>query len=841
MASSFFNLALLNGSNGFTVDGLSAKYDLGRSVSSAGDINGDGIDDLLIGADCTGNGESIAQPGFSYVIFGKTGSFSASVGLNSLNGSNGFVIRGIAPDDSTGCAVSGIGDINGDGVDDLAIGARFSDIKGQNSGRAYVVYGQRSTFPTTLELSTINGSNGFEINGIAADDRFGRSVSKAGDINGDGIQDFLIGARLANPDDKRNAGQSYVVFGRSNNFPTSFDITTLNGSNGFAIDGLANGDDLGFSVSSAGDLNGDGFEDLVIGALGADGNGKQNAGQTYVIFGKAGGFSSRFNLSTLNGSNGFTINGLAANDNLGQSACTAGDINGDGIDDLVLGAPEADPNGNANAGQSYVIFGQRGFNAQFDLSSLNGSNGFTINGLAAGNLLGSDVSDVGDVNNDGIDDFAIGAPGADVDGKNDAGQVYLVFGRRGGFSNLLDLANLGENEGLIFNGKVAEDEIGRSINAAGDLNNDGIDDLVIGVYTAEPTGFHSGQVYVVYGGPTLKGEKAATDGLKLTPPLIDASGVTSCSMTVNLASTALTINAATPSKQTVTGYRDVIGTSFDDRIIGDDQSNSLAGNAGNDSLQAGNGDDILSGDAGDDALNGGEGQDRYLFDADNPLGSDTLTDSGGTDTLDFSATTTQAVALNLNLSTGQALNPNHTLTLSRSSTFEHAIGGALGDSLLGNGGSNTLVGNDGNDRLLGGLKSDVLQGGSGNDTLAGNADKDQVTGGLGKDRFVFDLGARFSRVAMGVDQITDFARKQDKIVLDRTTFRTLKKGRLKSFDTAKSIGEAKRSSDQIVYVRKTGNIFYNANREAAGFGAGSLFADVKNGLNLTAKDFTVQI
>lgn len=725
MATSFFNLAALNGSNGFIVNGPAAKYDLGRSVSKAGDVNGDGIDDVIIGADCTGNGESIAQPGYSYVLFGTSSGFPANFSLSTLNGSNGFVIKGIAADDSTGCSVSSIGDVNNDGLDDLIIGARFSDAKGNNSGRTYVVYGQQGSFPKTLELSSLNGSNGFVINGITADDRFGRAVNTASDVNNDGIEDFIIGARLANPDDKRNAGQSYVVFGKQGGFSASFDIASLNGSNGFAIDGINNGDDLGFSVASTGDLNGDGFSDVVIGALGADPNSKQNAGQSYVIFGKSGGFPARVNLSALNGSDGFRINGLAAGDNLGHSVNRAGDINGDGLDDLIVGSPEADSNGNLSTGRSYVIFGQRsGFAAQFDLTTLNGSNGFSINGLAAGDLLGSDVSEVGDINNDGIDDFAIGAPGANVDGKNDAGQVYLIFGRRSGFSATLDLANLNENEGLIFNGIVAEDEIGRAISAAGDVNNDGIDDLIIGAYTAEPAGFHSGQVYVVYGGPTLKGN-LASNGLKLVPPLIDASAVTSGSITVNLATNSLTINAAQPSQQTVTGFTDVIGTALNDQITGNDNANILNGN-------------------------------------------------------------------------------------------------------------------EGNDRLLGGGKRDVLQGGLGNDILAGNADKDQVTGNEGNDRFLFDIGVRFNRKRMGVDSITDFTRKQDKIVLDRTTFRSLKRGKLTSFEQVRSVAQAKRSDAQIVYIRKTGSIFYNPNQEATGFGAGGLFTDIRNGINLAAKDFTVQ-
>src|SRR4028118_85856 len=164
-------------------------------------------------------------------------------------------------------------------------------------------------------------------------------------------------------------------------FGPTFNLSTLNGSNGFAINGIAVGDGSGYSVSSAGDVNGDGFDDLIIGARGASPNGIDAAGQSYVVFGSNSGFAAGLDLSTLNGSNGFAINGIAANDSSGWSVSRAGDVNGDGFDDLIIGAISADPNGISYAGQSYVVFGSNsGFGAGLDLSELNGSNGFAING-----------------------------------------------------------------------------------------------------------------------------------------------------------------------------------------------------------------------------------------------------------------------------------------------------------------------------------------------------------------------------------------------------------------------------------------------------------------------------
>ncbi|MEH1811510.1 MAG: integrin alpha [Nostoc sp.] len=194
---------------------------------------------------------------------------NAVLNLSELNGSNSFVINGIDSGDNLGSSVSSAGDINGDGFDDLIIGARYSDSNGQ--GSSYVIFGSNSGFEDSFNLSSLNGSNGFLINGIDSGDYSGISVSSAEDINGDGFDDLIIGASRANPNGQRYAGESYVVFGSNSGFGASFNLSFLNGSNGFVINGITY-DYSNSSVSSAGDINSDGFDDLIIGASGADRN-----------------------------------------------------------------------------------------------------------------------------------------------------------------------------------------------------------------------------------------------------------------------------------------------------------------------------------------------------------------------------------------------------------------------------------------------------------------------------------------------------------------------------------------------------------------------------------------
>jgi hypothetical protein len=512
-------LSDLNGSNGFVLSGgecspprpegcpPNASDESGRSVSAAGDINGDGTDDLIIGAplaDPNGN-----FSGASYVVFGSNQGLPNPLNLSALNGSDGFVINGESIFDSAGTSVSAAGDINGDTIDDLIIGAPGSspDTTESYSGASYVVFGSDQGLPNPLNLSELNGSNGFVINGVSADDESGTSVSAAGDINGDNIDDLIIGA----PYSSAGAGASYVVFGSDQPWAGSLDLSGLDGSNGFVINGVNESDSLGISVSEAGDINGDGIDDLIIGAILAGTPGAYS-GAGYVVFGSEQGLLNPLNLSGLTGSNGFVIDGVGNGDSLGTSVSSAGNINGDDFDDLFISAPDADPNG-SSSGASYVVFGSdQAWPSSLNLSGLNGSNGFVINGVSAGDYSGTSVSAAGDINVDGMDDLIIGASLADPNGDG-SGASYVVFGSDQAWAGALNLSTLNGANGFVINGVNAGDESGTSVSAAGDINRDNFDDLMIGAPLADPNGDDSGASYVVFG-VGENGDKIFADGFE---------------------------------------------------------------------------------------------------------------------------------------------------------------------------------------------------------------------------------------------------------------------------------------------------------------------------------------
>ena len=534
MTIPIINVSTLNGNNGFRLDGepLFAHFS-GESVSSAGDINGDGFDDVMIGAPY--EYRHYLLDGLSYVIFGKASGFSAATNLYSLDGNIGFRLS----DSSAGSPylVSDVGDINGDGFDDVIIGAQGGDDfyppYTRDPGAAYVVFGKASGFDAHFNLSNLDGSNGYRVD---VGGSLSVAVSGAGDVNGDGFDDVIVGA----------GGAANVVFGKASGFDPLLNLSNLDGSNGFRINGADR------AVSNAGDFNGDGFDDVIVGG-------------GYVVFGKSSNFEATLDLSILDGSNGFHLIDLENNSLSISSVSSAGDVNGDGFDDVIIGTPRSDPNG-SYSGSSYVVFGKAsGISATFDLSGLDGNNGFRLVGKAPYDQVGGSVSGAGDVNGDGFDDVIVNA----------ADFCYVVFGKASGFDAVINLSSLDGNSG--FRLEIMGRASASSVSSAGDVNGDGFDDLIVGDPSAVNNYGLYGSSYVVFG------------------------------------------------KSDFTG--DVIrGTPGDDTLTGTSSTERFEAGDGNDRMIGRGGADVFHGDAGDDNI---VVPDLDFQQVDGGTGDDTLVLEGG--------------------------------------------------------------------------------------------------------------------------------------------------------------------------------------------------------------------
>lgn len=792
-----FDLAVLDSSDGFTTNAPNGNVVSLNDVSEAGDVNGDGI------ADFFHSSWGARDEGITYVVFGANAGFPALFELAGLNGANGFAIHGAFSGDVSGRSISYAGDLNGDGYDDLVIGAvRFDSYSDGNDSKAYVVFGGAGPFPGNINLSSLNGSNGFKIvSSVASADPWplsylGFSVSDAGDVNDDGFADIIVGDHAFDA--------SYVVFGSNNGFPSVFDVDGLDGTNGFKIYG-ASGSAAGFAVSSAGDVNGDGIADLLIGSATRDFQNGAFPQRAYVVFGSSSPFQSTFDLTNLDGTNGFQVTGLDSNIPETLSLSSAGDFNGDGIDDLIIGLFSA----NGFAGEAFIIYGRNdGIGPNIDVSTLDGSNGFKISGgVSGGNYVwytGIDVSSAGDVNADGFDDLIVSAHAANPNGIWAAGAVYIVFGDSGSNSPTLNLIEANGLNAMALNGLRMGIGVGRHVSAAGDVNGDGIDDIIVDGPGISSIHDSVGETFVIYGstsfgtitGPTKYGDDLygtslpdAIDG-GLGTDLIDGGGsddsliggigsdtliggdgedlllagdgndsISAGSgadvidggngvdiLDYRFSSTGIAVDlglgagtAGDAAGDAISGIEIVYGSRKDDTIGGDGSANDLRGSIGADVLRGVEGKDTLDGGVGDDTILGGDNPDTLIGGA----GADIFDGGISVDKVDYTKASTGVIAnLRLGGVSGDAAGDMY-------ENIEILSGSRYSDVFTGSYFNDDLRGRGGNDFLDGSLGGDKLNGGSGNDTIIGGSGRDTLTGGGHNDKFLFSGN-------FGADVITDF-------------------------------------------------------------------------------------
>jgi hypothetical protein len=396
-------------------------------------------------------------------------------------------IDGATFGDGAGSSVASLGDVNADGLDDYAVGAPGANANGRvRSGSVHVVLGGSDN----LNLDTLPGSTTpgtFRIDGALPNEAAGTAVAAAGDVNGDDIGDIAVGAPSPGG---VVGGRVYVVFGSA--AVSNVDLGDL-GTRGFAINGPAtpvlplvgaNTRTFGSTLSApnAGvqgadsDTNGDDLDDIVIGSSGESRNARDGSGSAYVIFGKSS--TAAVDAGNLTSSQGYRVDGQSVSAQTGWAAGVVGDVSGDDLADIVVTAPGANTSGRTTAGTAYVIFG--GGTSNIDLAASNGNLLYAIRG-ASGDALGSSIANAGDTDNDGVSDLIIGGHGA-----------FVVPGGQD-FADSVDLTQQG---GLAYrlSPPVGVGYDRSEVGSAGDLNDDGIADMLVGFPEA---GAGAGQTYVL--------------------------------------------------------------------------------------------------------------------------------------------------------------------------------------------------------------------------------------------------------------------------------------------------------------------------------------------------------
>ncbi|WP_285294133.1 beta strand repeat-containing protein [Aureimonas altamirensis] len=442
---------------GFAVMSPVTGQGIGALVAAAGDVNGDGFDDMLVG---TASGST------AYVVFGS--STRAASGQAGTAGLPALEIRSQTGAGNHLTAVSAAGDVNADGLADIAVASM--NASGQ-SGRVYIVFGR--TGMTAVQLDDIaSGIGGYVIDGSAGD-LAGASIAAAGDANQDGFDDIVITSPGL------NGGTTHIVYGKGDGAP--LDLTNIaGGSAGFQIVGDAPTGAIVRSVASVGDANGDGIIDYVVGTPGLNATGAQ-AGGAFLVFGRANPADIRLSSIAAGNGGGFVIRGESAGDVAGAAVSAAGDVNGDGLADMFVGT--------AGSSRAYVVFGRTAVTS-VDLAAIRYQlGGFVIEG-ETDEHVGLAVAPAGDIDGDGFADLIVS-----VDGGSHPDRAYVVFGKS--TTQAVSLSNIAAGNGG-FAIEIPQDQDSLSVSAGGDIDGDGLADLLVGAPTAsgQPGG---GGAYVIYG------------------------------------------------------------------------------------------------------------------------------------------------------------------------------------------------------------------------------------------------------------------------------------------------------------------------------------------------------
>lgn len=433
------NTTPLKTSPSWTDEGDQSSAYFGYSVGTAGDVNGDGYADVIVGAHGYYNGQD--DEGRVYVYHGSA---------SGLSTNPDWFVEGNQIVAELGYSVGTAGDVNGDGYSDVIVGARRYTNGEQYEGGAFVYHGSETGLSTTPDWT----AEGDEENAW-----FGISVGTAGDVNGDGYSDVIVGASHE-INSQVYESQVYVYHGSETGLSSIADWTE-------DIDQ----DDAHFgdSVGTAGDVNGDGFSDVIVGAPLYD-NGQTDEGGVFVYYGSETGLPSDPDWSAeSNQADAF----------FGLSVGTAGDVNNDGYAEVIVGASYY-TNGETGEGRAYVFHGSN--------SGLSTTANWTAESNQSEAHFGTSVWTAGDVNNDGYSDVLVGAPRYN-NNRNDEGRAYLYTGSATGLSTTVD---------WFTDSNVSFAYYGHSVGTAGDVNGNGYSDVIVGAYGFEDSFSFQGKAYVYH-------------------------------------------------------------------------------------------------------------------------------------------------------------------------------------------------------------------------------------------------------------------------------------------------------------------------------------------------------
>jgi len=429
-------------------------------------VDGDGIADIVIG----GPGESSAGTGAGavWLLSGDTVRQSTSLSLDDAL----YTFTGEGTGDAAGYSVALIDDVDEDGLSDILIGAYLNDDVGADAGKAYLILSSSLGSDTELSLSSAD----YQFRGESAGDYAAAHVANAGDVDGDGLGDFMMGARL-NDSGGADAGAAYIFLGGNLDTTTTIGM----GDADYVFTGNR-GSKLGASVAGVGDVDGDGFDDVLFGSIGTT-DGGDNAGGAHLLrrddlMEGSGGIDRK----------GYKFVGESEGDQAGWSVAGAGDVDGDGRADFLIGAPQ-DDDGGTNAGAVYVFKG-----SSLGASTTIGLEGadYKLVGSGAGYKVGGSVSSAGDMDGDDYDDIVVsqrvyeGSPS----GK---GAVYLLLADSLDSTTAIDLASAD----YVFTGQGSADAGGTGLTTVGDLNGDGLSDLLIGAPGNDDAASNAGMTYLV--------------------------------------------------------------------------------------------------------------------------------------------------------------------------------------------------------------------------------------------------------------------------------------------------------------------------------------------------------